>query len=54
MSHKWEGNIRPKMWSTTFLPFALFDSNDHSLAIDIGDFQADGLGDAQPRSVADR
>ena len=29
-----------------FLPFALFDSNDHSLAVDIGDFQADSLRDA--------
>ncbi|MGA8659505.1 MAG: hypothetical protein WB586_25565 [Chthoniobacterales bacterium] len=36
-----------------FLPFALFDSNDHSLAVDIGDFQADSLGDAQPGTVTD-
>jgi len=34
------------MLSTTFLPFTLFDSNNHSFAIDIGDFQADSLGDA--------
>jgi hypothetical protein len=26
-----------------FLAFALFNSNDHSLAVDIGDFQADSL-----------
>src|SRR6516162_6856729 len=37
-----------------FLPLALFDSNDHSLAVDIGHFQADSLGDAQPGSVANR
>ena len=42
------------MLSTTFVSFALFDSNDHSLAVDIGDFQADSLGDAQPGSVTDR
>src|SRR4029077_1675787 len=34
--------------------YALFDSDDHSFAIDIGDFQADSLGDAQPGSVTDR
>jgi hypothetical protein len=38
----------------TFLPFALFDSNDHSLAVDVGDFQADSLRDAQPGSVTGR
>ena len=32
----------------------MFHSNDHSLTIDIADFQADSLGDAQPGSVADR
>jgi len=37
----------------TFLPFALFDSDNHSFAIDIGDFQADSLRDAQPGRVAD-
>ena len=42
------------MLSTTFLPFALLDSNDHSLTIDIGDLQADSLGDAQPGSIANR
>jgi hypothetical protein len=41
------------MLLTTFLPFALFDSNDHPLAIDVTDFQADSLRDAQPGSVAD-
>src|ERR1700730_9055671 len=42
------------MLSTTFLPFALFDSNDHSFAIDVGDFQAGSLRNAQSRSVAGR
>ena len=42
------------MLSTTFLPFALFDSNDHSFAIDIGNFQAGSLRNAQSRSVAGR
>src|SRR5215469_6659409 len=37
-----------------FLPLALCDSNDHSFAVDIGHFQADSLGDAQPGSVANR
>src|ERR1700730_1626706 len=37
-----------------FLPFALFDSNDHSLAVDIGDFQADSLRDSQTGSVTGR
>src|SRR5580704_5121081 len=37
-----------------FLPFALFDSNDHSLAVDIGDFQADSLRNAQPSRITDR
>ena len=32
----------------TFGALALFDSNDHSLAVDIGHFQPDSLGDAQP------
>jgi hypothetical protein len=41
------------MLSTTFLSFALFDSDNHSFAIDIGDFQADSLRDAQSGSVAD-
>ncbi len=35
-------------------PFALFDSDDHSLTIDIGDLQTHSLGDAQSGSVADR
>ena len=35
-------------------PFTLFDSDDHSLAIDIGDLQADRLRDAQSCSVAGR
>jgi hypothetical protein len=47
-------DCRAEMLSTTFLPFALFDSNDHSFAIDIGDFQADSLGDAQPGSATGR
>ena len=42
------------MLQATFLPFALLDSNDHPFVIDIGDFQADSLGDAQPGSVANR
>ena len=42
------------MLSTTFLPLALFHSNDHSLTIDIGHLQADSLGDAQSSRVADR
>src|SRR6516164_7293501 len=29
-----------------FLVFALFDSNDHPFAVDIGDLQSDSLGDA--------
>ena len=33
--------------------FALLDSDHHSFAIDIGDFQADSLRDAQPSRVAD-
>ena len=37
-----------------FLPFALFDSNNHSLAVDIGDFQADSLRNVQPGSITDR
>ena len=52
--HKFYQHIRAEMLSTTFLPLALFDSNDHSLAVDIADFQADSLGDAQPGSVANR
>src|SRR5260370_39445513 len=35
-------------------PLTLFDSNDHSLTIDIGDLQADRLRDAQSGGVADR
>src|SRR5262249_40678817 len=34
-------------------PFALFDSDDHSLAIDITNLQADSLRDTQSGSVAD-
>jgi hypothetical protein len=37
-----------------FLPFALFDSNDHSLAVDIRDFQADSLRNAQPSRITGR
>jgi len=44
----------PEMCCNTFLAFSLFDSNDHSFAVDISDFQAYGFGDAQPGSVADR
>jgi hypothetical protein len=50
--HKWEGNIRSEMWCSTFLPFALFDSDNHSFAIDIGDLQADSFRDTQPSRVA--
>jgi hypothetical protein len=34
------------MLSITFAPFALFDSDNHSFAIDIGDFQADSFRNA--------
>jgi hypothetical protein len=34
------------MLSATFLPFALFDSNDHSFVVDIGNLEADSLRDA--------
>src|SRR5258706_16127612 len=34
------------------LPFALFDSDDHALTIDIGDLQADSLRNAQSCSLA--
>jgi hypothetical protein len=54
MSRMWVRGARVEMWCTTFLPFASFDSNEHSLAVDIGDFQADSLRDAQPGSVTDR
>jgi hypothetical protein len=33
-------------------PFAFFDSDNHSFAIDIGDFQADSFRNAQPGRVA--
>src|ERR1700687_2125845 len=52
--HKWEGNIRAEMLCSTFLRLTLFDSNNHSLTIDIGDLQADRLRDAQPGGIADR
>ena len=42
------------MFCNTFLAFALFDSNDHSLAVDIGDFQADSLRNAKPSRITDR
>ena len=42
------------MWCTTFLPFALLDSDEHSLTIDIGELQADRLRDAQSGGVAGR
>ena len=32
----------------------MFDSNDHSLAVDIGDFQADSLRNAQPSRITGR
>src|SRR5258707_7668861 len=51
--HKWERNIRTEMLLITFLALSLFDSNDHSFAVDIADLQADSLGDAQPGSVTD-
>jgi hypothetical protein len=31
---------------------ALFDSDDHPLAVDVGDFEPDGLREAQPGRVA--
>ena len=52
--HNFYQHIRGEMLSATFLPFALFDSNDHSFAIDIGNFQAGSLRNAQSRSVAGR
>ena len=36
-----------------YAPFALVDSDNHSFAIDIGDFQANSFRDAQPGRVAD-
>jgi len=36
-----------------YAPFALFDSDNHSFAIDISDLQTDSLRDAQPGRVAD-
>ena len=44
--HNFYQHIRTEMLLITFLPFALFHSNDHSFAVDIGDFQADSLRDA--------
>ena len=41
--HKFCQHIRAEMLQITFLPFALFDSNDHSFAIDIGNFQTGSL-----------
>ena len=41
------------MLSTTFASIALLDSDNHSFAIDIGDFQTDSFRDAQPSRVAD-
>ena len=38
----------------TFLSFALLDSDEHSLTVDIGDLQADRLRDAQSGGVAGR
>jgi hypothetical protein len=35
-----------------FTPFTLFDSNDHSLTIDIADLQGDRLRDAQSGSIS--
>ena len=35
-----------------FLSLALFDTDDHALAVDVGGLQADGLGDAQAGGVA--
>ena len=37
-----------------FLPLALLDADDHALAIDVGGFQPDGLGDSQPGGVTGR
>jgi hypothetical protein len=31
-----------------FLSLALFDTDDHALAVNLGGFQADDLGDPQP------
>jgi len=36
---------------TIFLPFALIDTNDHALAIDVGRLQSHHFGDAQTGSV---
>jgi len=44
--HKFYQHIKPEMFSTTFLPLALLDSNDHPFAVDIGNLQSDSLGDA--------
>jgi hypothetical protein len=41
----------PEMCCNTFLAFALFDSNDHSFAIDIGNFQAGSLRNAHSRGL---
>src|SRR5512141_1601258 len=39
---------------TILLAFALFDTDDHALTVDIGGLQADGFGDAQAGGVASR
>jgi len=44
--HKFHQHIRTEMLLTTFLSLALFHSNDHSFAVDIGDLQVDGFRDA--------
>jgi hypothetical protein len=46
--HKFHRHIRAEMWCNTFLPFALFDSNDHPFAVDIADLQSHSLRDACP------
>ncbi len=39
---------------TILLTFALFDTDDHALTVDIGRLQTDGLGDAETGGVASR
>jgi len=52
--HNFYQHIRAQMLLITFAPFTLFDSDDHSLTIDIRDLQADRLRDAQSGRVAGR
>ena len=52
--HKNGEHIRKQMFCRTFVTFALFDTQGHTLAVNVANFECDHLADPQPGPLGNR